>query len=136
MRLFCIVYRCCGYIWKVIFLLPQLRSKQIKLSLFRVAVINQPRSPSRIPRMLHCPLFDCRVYGGCFITGCECPCQRCPSSRFHKSASCHDGVAFIIRLWFCRPGPGAAGERWLSHSASRRGERWEGRRCVLSSLSV
>lgn len=31
---------------------------------------------------------------------CERPCQRCPSSPFHKSASCHDGVAFIIRLWF------------------------------------
>ncbi len=82
--------------------------------------------------MLRCPLFDCVVYAGCFIMCCERPCQRCPSSPFHKSASCHDGVAFIIRLWFRRPGPWAAGEHWLSHSASRRGERWEDRRWVLS----
>lgn len=54
--------------------------------------------------MFHCPLFDCLVYGGCFIICYVRPCQRCPSSPFHKSPSCHDGVAFIIRLWFCRPG--------------------------------
>lgn len=100
---------------------------------FLVVTVNQPRFLSEIPQMPRCPLCDCLFYGACFFVLREHPCKRCSFFPFHKSASCHDGVAFIMRLRFCGPGPRAAGEHRLSQWASVCSERWKGMRWVLPS---
>lgn len=53
----------------MIFLFLQLSSKHNDWGNcpFLVVVINQTRFSSGIPQMPLCPLFDCLVYGGCFI---------------------------------------------------------------------
>lgn len=97
-----------------------------------VVVINQLRFPYGIPRMPHCPLFGRLVYEGCFII---CASVRARDVLPPLSIK----VQVVTMVWhslsacgFCGPCTRAAGEHWLSQSASRRGERWEGRRWVLS----